>query len=298
MKKAWNYRQVIFLILILVLSATASVQARSLEEIRQSKEIRICLASDLFVAAEAPDCRDNCKFSGLIYEESLAFANTLGNEIQPKFFKVEWDEQFFDKEGKIIYEADYTPELLASGQCDFFPTNLTKNEWRLKKMDFVTLFPNRIMVIVRKSEKAGFKTVADLAGKTAAISDATSYSTWMKEQNRTVFVSNPVKLVDILQTDEAGVNAVETGKANFTLMDSDKAVWLARHVLKNSTVAFPVGPTDEIGWAFRKEDKDLQAAVQKFFDENRSHTSLLNKIWERYFGITMNMFISIIKATD
>jgi len=294
-------KKVVFLTVILVLFATAAVipaKARSLEEIRQSKEIRICIASDLFVTAEPPDCRDNCKFSGLIYEESLAFTAALGSDIQPKFFKIGWDEQFFNKEGKIIYEADYTPELLASGKCDFFPTNLTKNEWRSKKMDFVTLFPNRIMVIVRKSEKAGFKTVADLAGKTAAIADATSYSTWMKEQNRTVFPANPVRISQVFQTDEDGINAVETGKADFTLIDSDKAVWLARHVLKNATVAFPVGSTDEICWAFRKEDKDLQAAVQKFFDENRSATSLLNKIWESYFGITMNMFISIIKATE
>jgi len=292
--------KVVFLTGIFVLFATAAVipaQARSLEEIRQSKEIRICLSSDILVTPEPPDCRDNCKFSGLIYEESAAFANTLGNEIQPKFLNVGWDEQFFNKEGKIVYEADYTPALLDSEKCDFFPTHLTKNEWRLKKMDFVTLFPNRMMVIVRKSEKAGFKSVADLAGKSAAMSDATSYSTWLKEQNRTVFAANPAK-IQFVKTGDEGVNEVETGKADFTLMDSDKAIWLARHVLKNATVAFPVGPTDEIGWAFRKEDKDLQAAAQKFFDENRSAASLLNKIWESYFGITMNMFISIIKATE
>jgi len=297
MKTIQNFMQLFFLTGIIALFGMTEVQARSLEEIRQSKEIRICLASDLFVKAEPPDCRDNCTFSGLIYEESLAFANTIGSDIQPKFFKIGWDEQFFNKEGKIIYEADYTPELLASGKCDVFPTHLTKNEWRLKKMDFVTLFPNRMMVIIRKSEKAKMKTVADLAGKTAAVADATSYSTWMKEQNRTVFAANPIKIAQVFQTDEEGINAVEAGKVDFTLIDSDKALWLARHVLKKATVAFPVGPTDEICWAFRKEDKDLQAAVQKFFDEQRSDTSVLNKIWESYFGITMNKFITIIQAT-
>jgi len=290
--------QIIFLTGIITLIGITEANARSLEEIRASKEIRICIATDLFVTAEPPGCFDNCKFSGLIYEESLAFASTMGNEIKPVFFKIGWDEQFFDKDGKIIYEADYTPELLESGQCDFFPTNLTKNEWRLKKMDFVILFPNRITVIVRKSEKAKFKTVKDLAGKSAALADATSYSTWVQEQNQKVFAANPIKIEKVFQTDEEGINSVETGKVDFTLIDSDKALWLARNLLKNSTVAFHAGTKDEIGWAFRKQDKELQAAVQKFFDEQHSETSVLNRLWEKYFGISMNKFISIIKAVN
>jgi len=294
-------KKVVFLTVILVLFATAAVipaKARSLEEIRQSKEIRICITPDISVAtAEPADCRENCVFSGPVYEETLAFAETLGSDIKSRFIKIEWDEQFYNKDGKNVHEAEYTPELFASGKCDIFPSNLTKTEWRSKKMDFVKVFPSRMMVIIHKSQKALFKTAGDLAGKRIAVVLNTSYYTWIAEQNQTVYQKNPIK-PEFVNSDEEATEKVIAGKADFTLIDADKAIWIIRNKLKDAAVAFPVGPTDEICWAFRKEDKDLQAAVQKFFDENRSATSLLNKIWESYFGITMNMFISIIKATE
>ena len=87
---------------ILACGLATPLQARSLAEIKQSKELRVCIVPlhPSVAAVEPADCRENCKFSGPVYEESLAFAKTLGNEIQPKFLRVDWDEQFFNKEGK------------------------------------------------------------------------------------------------------------------------------------------------------------------------------------------------------
>ena len=53
------------------------------------------------------------------------------------------------------------------------------------------------------------------------------------------------------------------------MMDSDAAIWSTRNQFTNSAVAFPVGATDEIGWAFRKADKGLQAAVKGFFESKK-----------------------------
>ena len=91
---------------------------------------------------------------------SAAFATSLGVEIQAKFIRIDLDEQYFNHKGKTDREAAYTPALLANGKCDFYPNNLTKNEWRLKKLDFVALFPSRMMVVVAKSKQAQIKTVA------------------------------------------------------------------------------------------------------------------------------------------
>lgn len=288
----------IFLTVIIALIGIAEANARSLEEIKASKEIRICIVPDLsVVTAEPADCIENCTLSGPVYEEILAFTETLGKDIKSRFIKVEWDEQFYNKEGKNIYDAEYNPELFVSGRCDIFPSNLTKTEWRLKKMDFVTVFPSRMMVIIHKSKKSLFKTAFDLAGKRAAIVLNTSYYTWIKEQNQKIYSSNPIK-AEFVQSDEEAIEIVMANKADFTLIDADKAIWIIRHKIKDAMVAFPVGPTDEIGWAFSRQDKELQAAVQKFFDEQRSETSVLNRIWEKYFGVTLNKFITIIKATN
>ncbi len=300
MKNIQHLMKLVFLtgmIALLGMVRVGNVQARSLEAIRASKEIRVCITPDLSVAtAEPADCNENCVFSGPVCEEVSAFAETLGSDIKPRFIKIEWDEQFYNKEGKTVYEAEYSPELLASGKCDIFPSNLTKNEWRSKKMDFVTVFPSRMMVIIHKSKKAAFKTAADLSGKCVSVVLNTSYYTWIQEQNQTVYQKNLVKF-EFAHSDEEATEYVMAGKADFTLIDADKAIWIIRNKLKDAAVAFPVGHTDEIGWAFCKDDKDLQAAVQKFFDENRSDASVLNRIWEKYFGLTLNKFISIIRAT-
>lgn len=272
-------------------------QGRSLAEIEQSKELRICIAPvhPATATAEPAACRDKCTFSGPVYEETLAFSRYLGKNIRPRYQRVDWDEQFFNKEGKTVREGSYTPELLSTAKCDLYPSNMTKNEWRLKKLDFVTLFPSRMMVIVSQTTKAKLKTAADLAGKAAAVEKDTSFHTWLQAQNQTTYATDPVKL-ELLGTQES-LLAVENGKADFTITDSDIAIWAVRHELKSATTAFPVGPIDEIGWAFRKDDKDLQAAAQQFVNEQRRNPdSEVNGIWKKHFGRSLTEFIALMAS--
>jgi membrane-bound lytic murein transglycosylase F len=300
-RQVWGYvgqtmRVGLCVLLSLGMLATP-VYARSLSDILQTKELRICIAPlhPAYSTAEPSACRDNCKFSGPVYEEALVFAKSLGKGVHAKVQRVEWDEQFFNKDGKTVNDASYTPELLASGKCDLYPNKLTKNEWRLKKLDFVIVFPNRMMVIAAKPMKGGIKTVADLAGKTVAVEKNTSWHTWLNAQNQTSYFANPVRF-SLLSTQESFA-AVEAAKVDFTVADSDMAMWSARHQFKNAATAFPVGPADEIGWAFRKEDKDLQAAVQKFFDVQRKNPSSdVNNIWKAHFGRTLTEFIALMAA--
>ncbi len=164
---------------------TALCHARSLLDIKKSKELRICIVPNhpSKATVEPASCKGECKFTGPIFEMSAAFAKSLGTDIHAKFIRIDLDEQYFNHKGKTDRDTAYTPALLASGKCDFYPNNLTKNEWRLKKLDFMALFPSRMMAIVAKSKQAQIKTVADLAGKTAAIEKDSSYHTWLQVQN-------------------------------------------------------------------------------------------------------------------
>lgn len=272
-----------------------SVDARSLDEIRQSKEIRIGISPihPSICSAEPPGCRTDCRISGPAYDLAMAFVSTLGKDITPRFIRIDWDEQFFNTDGKTVREAAYTPELLSSGQVDLYPSNLSVNEWRSKKLDFVTLFPSRRMVIINRSRKADFRTPVDLAGKTAAIEKDTSYHTWMQEQNQGVYAKNPI-IIRLVSTEDA-LNAVDNGEMDFTMIDSDAAIWAVRYQYKQCDMAFPVGATDENGWAFRKEDKDLQDAVRTFFKQQRADdNSALNRIWQQYYGMSMTQFIQLV----
>ncbi len=272
-------------------------QARSLSEIRKTKEIRACVVPlhPAFLSPTVADCKKNCSYEGPVIDDVENFAKSIGKGIKVKYVGFEWDEQFYNKEGKTVREDVYVPEGLASGKCDFYPSNLTKNEWRLKKMDFVILFTSRMLVIVNKGKKQQFKVTADLGGKTALTQKDTSFDTWLQSENKSTYKSNPMKIV-YAETDES-LKQIDEGKADFTIMDSDMALWATKRQTKNSTIAFAVGDKDEIGWAFRKEDKDLQAAVQTYFDKERaSKDSGLNKIYKKWFGMSFGDFISLVSA--
>ena len=274
-------------------------QARSLAEIQQTKELRVCLAAmrPSSVVATPPGCRDDCTFSGPVYDEVVAFATTLGQAIRLKLLRVDWDEQFFNQDGKTEREAGYTPALLAAGTCDVYPSNVTKTVWRQKKLAFVTLFPSRMMVLVHQAHKARFLTPADLAGKMVTTAKDTNYHSWLQEQNNGAYAAHPLRIQLIGTTDDA-IKAVDAGEVDFTVVNADAAIWATRYQYKNVVVVFPVGPIEEVGWAFRKEDTDLQGAVQTFFEAQKAMaTSTVNQIWERAFGLTLTKFERLVRAT-
>lgn len=273
------------------------VQARSLAEIQRSGELRICIGSDHPASAvvSPPGCREDCRYSGVIAEQTQAFANTIGPHLHLRYHRLNWDEQFFNADGVTVRDAAYTPAAMASGKCDIYPANLVQNAWRLKKLDFVIQFPSRLMAIVHPRRHAPIRSEADLAGKTVGVNRDTAAQNWVQQQNRGRFAANPIKLDYLLSP--ALFTAVDAGSVDFILIDAEIAIWSSRHQLRQASVQFPVGPTELIGWAFRKEDQDLQQAVQRFFDDGRSRPdSALNRIWEKHFGRSLNEFIDLMAA--
>ncbi|MBF0099304.1 MAG: transporter substrate-binding domain-containing protein [Desulfobacterales bacterium] len=273
--------------------------ARSLKAILESKEIRFCLTYpyEPFVQLDSSeDCkRDACKFSGIIYEEAIAFAKSLGQDIVPKFIRIDWDEQFYNHEGKTVMEATYTPEFLASGMCDCYPNNLTKTDWRERKMDIVTLYSSRMMAVVHKSKQTQYKTPADLGGKHVLVEKSTFFHSWAEEQNKTTYANNPMKIELMLETQAR--KEVNLGIDAVYITDADVAIWSTRNLYKDSVVVFPLGNLDEIGWGFRKEDQDLKDAVQIFFNNQRSQPdSVLNRIWKKFFGRSLTDYISLMMS--
>jgi len=245
--------------------------------------------------ATPKDCRDDCKFEGAVYEESRIFAHSLGKDIQTKFLHVGWDEQFHNKDGKTVRSASYTPELLASGQCDLYPNNLTENAWRLKKIDIVMLYPSRMMVVVHKSHKKDYRSLKNLQGKRATVQENTSFHTWIDQQNRGLYAEDPIKL--LFQPSNMGLKQITDQKVDFTIFDADAALWTTRYEHPELIAAFPVGERDKIGWGFRKTDKELQKAVHQFFQKQRQQpNSEVNQVWTRYYGMSLTRFIGIVSV--
>lgn len=301
-KYRW-YRDVLqasLCVLVWCAAMPQSASARALAEIRQSGELRACMvaAHPTTAVAEPTSCRSNCRFSGPVYEQVLAFSKVFGSGVKVRFLRIDWDEQFFGKDGKTVRDAAYTPVLLGAGKCDFYAGAITVNPWRLKKLDIVVLHPSRTMVVVSRAMATQIKSLPNLAGKTAAVGKNTSHHSWLDEQNRTSFSANPVKVV-VMSSTAISLEAVEAGKIDFTLLDAHMAMWATRHELKNAKTGFVVGLPEEVGWGFRKDDKDLQATAQQFFDAQRKDPdSELNQIWQKHFGNTLIEFTSLMVSVN
>jgi len=255
---------------------------RSLEEIRKTKELRICLAGSS---------------QDFYQKNALAFVDYLGSDIQAKFVRFDnWNDQFLNRDGIVIQDEAYTPEPLASGRCDLYPNDLVRLEWREKKMAYVILYFSRNTIIVDKARIGEFKDIHDLAGKTVAVMEGTSYHTWLEEQNATLFKNNPVRITFMPQ--QEAILAVTAGHFDFAVTGTDGALWAIHRFAPDATVAFPVGERTEYGWCFRNEDADLQEAVRQFFDaQRRSPDSELNRNWQEYIGMTLGEFTLFVTST-
>jgi len=245
---------------------------RSLEEIQNTNELRICVAGsshELYTAM------------------ALAFAEHLG--VSPRVRLLDsWDQQFHNDKGVTDKDAAYTPALMDSGECDCYPNDMVKNDWRLKKLDLVILFRTRMVVVVHKDNQAAFKGVADLAGKKAAVQKGTNYDTWLETQNAGPLASRPVH-IQFTSTDKS-MQMVNDKSVDFTIIGADGALNWTRNRVKNVVVAFPIGDITELGWAFRKKDKDLQASVRRFFDSQAAVGSRFDDIWKEKVGIPLSEF--------
>jgi membrane-bound lytic murein transglycosylase F len=223
-----------------------------------------------------------------------AFAEALGNDVKVKGVSVGWEEQFLNKDGKVVREDSYTPALLKSATCDFYATGLAKNPWRAKKMDFAMINPSRMEVVVAKSKKAAFNTPADLSGKSAAVTKESAYHTWLLEQNQSAYKASPVR-IEFVGDENEMLTAVDSAKVDFTLVVAEDAIPMLKRQFQNSAVAFPVGPVLEMSWAFRKDDKDLQAAADKFLKAQRDQKdSLLNQQFKNLYEMSVPEFSAVI----
>jgi peptidoglycan lytic transglycosylase F len=280
MEPSHSSRQRFLLIAGMVIIGWASMDAaaRSIADVLKSRELRVCIAFTTAASgkAEPPGCRTDCVMSGDTPDLAAAFAASLGPQVKPKWMNIGWEEQFQNNEGKVVREAAYTPELLANDTCDFYATGFLKNEWRSKKMDFVTLNLSRFIVLVNKSNKSNITSAGDLAGKRTATYKETAYEAWITTQNQTTYKDAPITW-EFVADDDAIMKAVDTGSVDFGLMVSDVALPLLNEH-PNVVGVFGVGSISEMAWAFRKEDQDLQAVAQRFIRLQRKDlNSLMNK---------------------
>ncbi len=271
MSKCTHY---ILLVLVVVFPFTGLTHARSLNDIQQTGEIRICTAGSLYQ----------------FYEDmGRVFADWL--KVKPVVTHLpSWDHQFHNFSGETIKDASYIPKLLKTGQCDIYPNDLVVNDWRKKKLSFSVLYQTRMVVLVHKDNKNNYHSLKDLMGKTMGVAKNTTYHTWFEERNSNELKESPIRIM-FMETDDAW-KAVDEGKINFTVSNADSVFKNTAQYTQNLAIAFPIGPVTDIGWAYSKEDENLGQMIDVFFKQQQRRDSELDKIWLRS-GIRLSNYMHI-----
>jgi len=252
--------------------------ARDLAEVRQTGELRICLAG-----SSAPFYQSNAE----------AFARTLG--VKPVIRTLEkWDQQFQNAGSETIKEASYEAHLLASGQCDLYPNDLHMTDWRRTKMRLVPYYTTRKVIIAHRSLRQELQLLEDLAGRRAAVQKGTAYETWLLQENETRFKSNPVQ-IEQLPTAES-MKRVSNGLADFSVIGAEGAFKWVRGELDNLDLLFPVDELVEVGWGISFGAINLQQALEAFFVENLRVGSAMDRAWQKQYGIS-RMEYQLIEAS-
>jgi membrane-bound lytic murein transglycosylase MltF len=83
-------------------------------------------------------------------------------------------------------------------------------------------------------------------------------------------------------------------EVEFTIADTDIAMYNIKQN-KALAAAFPIGDMDKLGWATAKTSTGLKEAIDAFFDKQmKSKESETQKIWKKYYGVTLNDFANVV----
>ena len=249
--------------------AAGGAMGRSLAEIKDSRELRICVAG-----SSAEQYRTNGE----------DFARYLG--VQAKTVVLSrWDQQFHNAQGVTVQADRYEAAPLATGKCDLYPNDLHITEWRKKKMTLVPYFTTRNVVVARPEMRSVLRTEADLAGRKASVQAGTAYEGWLQKFNAGAGESAPV-VIETAPT-ASSMQAVAQRRADFTVIAAESALHWVRTDLDNLDVLFPVGDATSAGWGIAFSATDLEQALKRYFNDSRRVGSPLDQSWRRAYGVSL-----------
>ncbi|GFH42019.1 amino acid ABC transporter substrate-binding protein [Lactococcus hodotermopsidis] len=168
---------------------------------------------------------------------------------------------------KVKFEAmDFNNVLAAvqSGKADIAISGISVTAERQKNYDFTTpYYIAKNVMIVKKSELASYKTVADFKGKKVAAQKGTVQETVVKEQ---------VKQADLVSLTKNGqmINELKNGTVSGVVLEEPiaKAYVAANSDLAISeTIGFESSESDSYAIALPKNSGNLKKEIDKVIDK-------------------------------
>jgi membrane-bound lytic murein transglycosylase F len=189
---------------------------------------------------------DEGESKGLEHELAARFAKHLGVELE-------------------LFPANNYRELftaIARGQAHIAAAGLSRNAWQDEAVAFGPVYQTlRAQVIYRRGTKRP-RAVADLAGATIEVSEASAHVALLEHVRGTV---HNLRWSEHGASAEAMIRNVTRGQVAYTVVNSNEFN-LLRHYYPEAAVAFDLGG-DEVAWALPKGAEDLREQVATYFAE-------------------------------
>ncbi|WP_022663854.1 ABC transporter substrate-binding protein [Desulfospira joergensenii] len=187
----------------------------------------------------------------------------------------------------IVFDDQKFDQLINSintSRVDMVISGISDTAVRRKTLDFIDYFNSGTQCFTLKKYAGTIKEIADLSGKTFAVSAATDYLTTMKKWSEDNLESKGLAAVKILAVDSEATARLQMiqGRAQASAISPEVLGWLAK---ENPGMFVPVGAVlnpDPYGICFSKENARLRDAVYAAITElfnNGTYKEILDK-WE------------------
>ncbi|MCP4754774.1 MAG: transporter substrate-binding domain-containing protein [Proteobacteria bacterium] len=262
---------VLFLVLFVF---SFRLSARSPEEIRKSGKLYAAFTE--------------VSITNINYHFALEFAKHLGVELVA--VPITWNDIFshrgvVPKNLKTDPALSFTPDAIK--KADFVCTSITILEWRKKLYDFAETFETaEVLVIPRKNTTV--KEFEDLKGLTIGFLKNSSYETHLKRIDRKI---GGGILFRTTKGDRYSQELLEKGTVDGIVIDLDIALKFVRRN-PDFSIVFPVATPGRVGWALRKNNRELQEEIERFFDDI-ARNGILDRIFHEIMGVTHADFLKL-----
>jgi membrane-bound lytic murein transglycosylase F len=207
-------------------------------------------------------------------------------------FDYELVKRFADQKGlrlEVIVPPNRSDLLtwLAEGKGDIVAASLTATENRLARGIAFSRAYNKVSeLVVTRSDDNKLESIEDLRGRKVVVRRSSSYWDSLQAIKAEGIDFQIEAAPEDLETEEI-INRVANGEYDLTVADSH-IVNIERTWRDDIRAAFALGGTREHGWAVRQEDKNLLAAINRYFD--KEYRGLFYNItYRKYFKSTKNI---------
>jgi membrane-bound lytic murein transglycosylase F len=200
-------------------------------------------------------------------------------------FEYEFMKHFADQQGlrlEIVIPPSHEEMIpfLNEGEGDVVAASMTITDVRRQRAAFTQPYMEAEEILVARAEDTTIQGVEDLAGRTVHVRASSSFYETLAAWRERIEDLSIVPVSEDIETEEILAD-VESGKYDITVCDSN-LLQIEQSYGRRLKAVLTLKPSQQLGWAVRKENPELLAALNDFI-KREYRGQFYNTLKKRYF---------------